>query len=67
MARVTHYLPYFCRENGPKRQAACNAWILPREHDSEPSCPDCAAYVLQEAADDHLTPEDIFGKPEAQS
>lgn len=67
MARTTHYLPYFCRENGPKRQAVCGARILPRDHDMEPSCADCKAFVLQEAAEDALTAEDVFGKSEAQS
>lgn len=45
---ITHYISYFCRENGRKREAVCGAWVTPGEHSAEPTCADCAHWLLQE-------------------
>lgn len=58
---TTHYIPYFCRENGRKREAVCGAWVTPREHSAAPTCAECARWLLQEADDELQTSEDKFG------
>lgn len=65
--RLTHVIPVFTRENGRLRETACGLWILAHEHNSEPTCPLCHAWVMQEAANDAQTVDDVFGTPEAQS
>jgi hypothetical protein len=57
----TCYIPAFTRRNGRKQETACRRWILPHEHSDNPTCPDCAAYVAAELADDR-TPDDAFGR-----
>lgn len=66
---ITHYIPYFCRENGRQREAVCGHWVTPPEHSAEPTCADCARWLLQEAdetktADGAFAPDSRDGNTE---
>jgi len=47
---ASHYIPYFTTENGPKRSTVCGLWIDKRDHTAEPTCPDCQAWLADDAA-----------------
>ncbi len=51
----THYIPYFTREYGRQRETVCGAHVLPSEHSTEPNCPACRAWLVQDAADEAET------------
>ncbi len=57
----THYLPYFTRENGPKREAACGTWVYRNQHSAEPTCDKCQLYLVSARATEHETAQDRFG------
>lgn len=43
---MTHYLPVFTEVVHREHQrAACGAWITFREHATEPTCEQCAAWL----------------------
>ncbi len=52
---TTHYIPYFTRENGRKREAACGAWIELRDHSTEPGCDNCKRWLAEQSEDDAET------------
>jgi hypothetical protein len=55
MKAPTHYIPPFTRVNGRQQEAACRAWVLEREFSREPTCPACAAWLVQSAVEDAET------------
>jgi len=61
---VSCYIPAFTEHNGPKRRAACGAWISRQEHSAEPTCATCQAWLAKDAeqSDD---PDVVFGPPPA--
>lgn len=61
MINQTHYIPAFTARNGHDQQAACGRWVRATEHTAEPSCPNCRAYLEQDAEDDTKTAEEMFG------
>ncbi len=46
---MSHYIPYFTRENGARRETVCYAWVLPGEHSNEPTCQVCRDWLQQDA------------------
>lgn len=52
----THYTAYFTQnlrgEPSRSQRAVCGVYISPNEHTNEPSCPQCIAYLQQEAEDE---------------
>lgn len=61
----SHYIPYFTRENGRKREAVCGVWCLPSQHSNEPTCADCARW-LQQYNEDTSPDEQTFGTEETE-
>lgn len=59
---LTHYIPYFTTENGRKRSTVCGLFIDCRDHTAEPTCPDCQAWLQQEATASSDADE-VFGPP----
>jgi len=58
----SHYLPWFTtHKNGRLQQTACGIYISRDNHTAEPTCPQCAAWLVRDAED--LNPEDVFGPP----
>lgn len=51
--KTTHYIPAFTSRSGSHEQAACGAWVTPRLHACEPTCPGCLTW-LREGEDDLL-------------
>ena len=53
---LTHYTAYFTQNlrgaTSQSQKAVCGAYILPTEHTSEPTCPQCLAYLQAEAEDE---------------
>lgn len=58
---ATHYVPALAEPNGRQRRAVCGAWTTLREHTNEPTCPECAAWLTEERADER-TADDVFGE-----
>jgi hypothetical protein len=51
----THYIPPFTRVNGRQQETVCGLWIREREFSREPTCPACAAWLVQSAVEDAET------------
>jgi len=49
---MTHYVPSFTTINGRKRRTVCGVWVNVDEHSAEPTCPECQAWLAQEATTD---------------
>jgi hypothetical protein len=59
--KLTHYIPPFTRQNGPKQETVCGTWIRPSEHSNEPACEKCQRWLEQDT-DDTRTGEEMFGE-----
>lgn len=49
---ATHYLPVFTQQRARTQRAVCGVYVAPKEHSSEPTCPDCRAYLERQEAED---------------
>lgn len=59
---VTHYLPGDAEKNGRLFRAPCGTWIRWEEHQEQPTCSGCQAYLAEEANTATVTPEEKFGE-----
>ena len=52
---ISHYIPAFTKTRGHgehmEGRAVCGSWTGWRNHSIEPRCPDCAAWLEQDAVD----------------
>lgn len=51
MATQTHYLPFFAEPRGRYGLAVCGKVIRAAEHDVEPDCPKCVAWLKADDAE----------------
>ena len=61
---ITHYIPPFTRQNGPKQETVCRIWIRPSEHSNEPTCETCQRWLEQDAEIPH---EPVYVDDESMS
>jgi hypothetical protein len=47
----THYIPYFTRADGKVQRAVCGEMIHAVDHTSDPTCPQCKAWIDADAAE----------------
>ncbi len=49
---TTHYIPYFTMRQGARSQyAVCGIYVEVKAHNNEPTCPECQAWLEQDAAE----------------
>jgi hypothetical protein len=61
---TTHYIPSFTTVNRRGQQmAACGAPVTEAAYATEPTCPQCAAWLAQDAADFAATEAATFDPP----
>lgn len=46
---VTHYVPYFTVRRSRWLKTVCGVFVKREQHATEPTCPQCAAYLTAEA------------------
>lgn len=58
---MTHWIPPFTRESlDGTKQAVCGAFIAEGDHSTEPTCQDCANYLVDEHRHNQITEPGIY-------
>lgn len=48
---ASHYIPWMTQAVGQFQRAACGELVLRTAHSAEPTCQECAAFLVQDSAD----------------